>query len=242
MLFKLRQKRGVILLAIGMVATLWLGATKQLNLYVHPRYNTFSIVASVLGVVILVSALRGRGDEDGSPRKDARASLVAVLLVALSFVSLLVIKPAALSSNIANQRGVNSGANTDTLAKLSNVDVISPFGSSSTTQLTIKDWSSLLSQTNDQAFFVGKQAKLTGFITPDESDKNVFFVSRFVVSCCAVDARPIGVPVYKANWRDVYAPDQWVDLEGAFAVTNQRLALKPTAITPTDQPKDPYVY
>lgn len=238
----MHSKRGVILLATGTIATLWLAASEQLNLYIHPRYNAFSIVASVVGVMILVWAVRARGEEAGDAKRDIKTTMVTLLVVGVSFLSLLVVKPAALSSNIANQRGVNSGAASDTLAKLSDVDVISPFGSSSTMQLTVKDWSSLLGQTSDQAFFVGKQAKITGFVTADESDKNVFFVSRFVVSCCAVDARPIGVPVYMANWQNVYKTDQWVDLEGTFAVNSQRLSLTPHKVTVIDQPKDPYVY
>src|SRR5690606_27041095 len=138
----------------------------------------------------------------------------------------LVVRPASLSSGIAVSRGINSGANTDDLAKFANLDVVSPFGNSGTLELNVKDWANLLSQTNDAAFFAGKQVKLTGFVVADTDDE-VFFVSRFVLSCCAVDARPIGVPVYKPGWQDDYSPDQWIEVKGVFSNFEGRIVVEP---------------
>ncbi len=236
----LQDYRGVVLIAIAAVATVWLGATKQLGLYIHPRYNTFSLIACGLGLIVVVWSLN---DKPHERKNTSKLSIKTLLIIALSFISLLVIKPTTLSSDIANQRGVNSAANTDALAKLSNADVISPFGSTSFTQLSIKDWANLLAQTNDHAFFVGKQATVSGFITKDENDpNNRFFVSRFVVSCCAVDARPIGVPIYLPDWQNTYKQDQWIAVDGKFVVTNDKVALDKPKIEVIEKPRDPYVY
>jgi len=236
----LQNYQGITLIAVAGVATIWLGATRQLGLYIHPRYNIFSLVACGIGLLAVAWAFGSISDKNNRKNK---LSYVGLLIIALSVFNLLIIGPTTLSSDIANQRGVNSAANTDVLAKLSNADVISPFGSTSFTQLSIKDWASLLSQTNDNAFFVGKQASISGFITKDETDpNNRFFVSRFVVSCCAVDARPIGVPVYFPDWQRNYEPDQWLAVEGKFEVNNDKIALYMPKIDLIDIPRDAYVY
>ncbi len=237
----LHDYRGVVLTAIAAVATVWLGATKQLGLYIHPRYNIFSLVACAVGLIVIVLAFGS--DATNRTKKMSSLSFTPVIVISFSFVSLLVVKPTTLSSYIANQRGVNSAANTEALAKLSNTDVLSPFGNTRFTQLSVKDWANLLSQTNDHAFFVDKQASVSGFITKDDTDpNNRFFVSRFVVSCCAVDARPVGVPVYLPDWQISYKPDQWLAVEGKFAVKNDKVALNVTKIEVIEKPKDAYVY
>jgi uncharacterized repeat protein (TIGR03943 family) len=232
--------KGVILIAITSIATIWLGATNQLGLYIHPRYFGFSLVACTIGLVAVAYALSIPAHKKPEKTKLNYASL---FLIIFAFVSLVLIKPTTLSSDIANQRGINSASTTEALSKLAEVDIVSPFGDSSYTQLTIKDWANLLAQTSDQAFFVNKKAIVSGFITQDESDPdNRFFVSRFVLSCCAVDARPIGVPLYLSNWKDKYQTDQWIAVEGEFSVVEGKLSLNNPKIESIDKPRNPYVY
>lgn len=40
--------KGIFLCLVGSVASLWLGANKRLNLYIHPRYITFTIAFALL--------------------------------------------------------------------------------------------------------------------------------------------------------------------------------------------------
>jgi putative membrane protein len=232
---------GVLLLAVIAVSTLWLAASKQLSLYIHPMYSVCSIVACGLAVLCIAWSIKSRSvkdDKDTLPR--ARNELVLLAFI----VGLLIIKPAVLSSDIASQRGVNSATvTTDALQKLANTDVISPFGGANFAQLNVKDWASLLTQFSDKAFFVGKQVDVSGFIVADEiSPADYFFVSRFVVSCCAIDARPIGVPVYLPNWRASYKTDQWVKVAGSFSFINNRIALQQPELVIIEKPKDAYVY
>jgi putative membrane protein len=234
---------GILLVMLAAVATLWLAATDQLKLYVHPRYISFSVIASIVGLLLCIWANQNVANED--TRWFKRPMLVVVVLAVLS---LLVIKPATLSSSIATQRGLNNQVGTGTTPGETDLQTVQLFGNTDYSQLTVKDWSNLLTQTNDQAYFAGKQADVSGFIVADESDgQNVFFVSRFVVTCCAVDARPIGVPVYLPNWQNQYKADQWISVRGPFAANpsnqgNQRIILKPSETKAINQPKDPYVY
>ncbi|HEV7949157.1 MAG TPA: TIGR03943 family protein, partial [Glaciihabitans sp.] len=113
---------------------------------------------------------------------------------------------------------------------------------------TVLDWASLLRQTSDTAFYADKPVDVTGFITEDADDPdNVFYVSRFVITCCAVDAQPVGVPVYMPGWRDEMALDDWVQLTGQFVAnpstsSAQQIALAPESVTPVGEPSEPYLF
>ena len=110
------------------------------------------------------------------------------------------------------------------------------------------DWSSLLRQTSDTAFYAGKTVDVVGFITADQDDpQNVFWVSRFIVTCCAVDAQPVGIPVYAPDWADSYELDGWVRVTGEFASnpsrdSSQAIALLPEAVDKVETPDEPYLF
>jgi len=56
--------------------------------------------------------------------------------------------------------------------------------------------------------------KLTGFVYKDPTlAKNQFVISRFVITCCIIDATPIGIIVECLNAPDLKA-DTWVEVEG----------------------------
>ena len=157
----------------------------------------------------------------------------------------LLVPPTALTTTTATQRGINKGAVTRLSAdKLSQASI---FAQRDYSHLTIKEWAGLLAQTHESAFYRGKTVNLTGFVTPDAADAQVFYVSRFVVTCCAVDAQAVGVPVYAPGWRGRYQPNSWVTVMGDFAAHPQQhrqqpIVIIPRSVTSTTQPKEPYEY
>lgn len=112
--------------------------------------------------------------------------------------------------------------------------------------LTVRDWASLLIQTQDPSFFRGKPFSALGTVT-DSGDPDVFLLTRFVVTCCAVDAQPVSVPVYFPDWRDDYAPDTWVTVSGGFQVLPDvsapgNLAVVTADIVVEEVPREPYLF
>jgi len=72
-------------------------------------------------------------------------------------------------------------------------------------------------------------------------------VSRFIVTCCAVDAQPVGVPVYAPNWKADLAVDDWVRVTGSFGVnpsssSAQSIAVTADTVTPIEEPDEPYLF
>lgn len=238
LLSRLKSDRGVVALAIVSISTLWLVANNQLGLYIHPRYYLFASIMSLISIVGIAFTAK-----TAITNKKIRAADLALLaILAMTFFSLALTQPATLSSQVALQRGVNSGSDTGKLEQLENIGIYSPFGDSNLSRLSVKELAGLIEKVDDPDFYENKDAQAIGFITKDNTNHKIFFVSRFVVSCCAVDAQPVGVPVYKPNWSNAYQDNQWVHVKGQFEKINQRIVLQPSTIKAIEQPEDPYVY
>ncbi|HSP75021.1 MAG TPA: TIGR03943 family protein [Cryobacterium sp.] len=246
----LRRWQGALLSIVGIVATVWLGASGQLGLYIHPRYFVFTVVMAVFAAALVVAAFalvpatedaHELLDDDGG-RWAWLWSAGSILIIGSAIVALLVLPPATLTTATVAKRDLN-GSTSD----LTQSEASSLVGGDYST-FTVRDWSSLLRQGAGEDFFADKTATVIGFVTPDTSDpENVFFVARFVVSCCAVDAQPVGIPVYYPGWQDEYPTDSWVAIESGFDTnpsisSEEAIVLVPGEITPTDQPAQPYVY
>ena len=262
--------KGLALTLLAAIATVWLGVTGQLGLYINPRYYVFTLIMAGIAFVLTIGALLvipgpredaehdhvgavgpdGRGpdahDVAGAGRRRPLlafgGSLTALVIVAAAAVALLVVPPSSLTSAAVEQRSLNGSSNS-----LANAGP-PPGTSDDTSAYSVKDWAALIRQGASADDLSGRTATLTGFVTPDADDPdNVFFVARFVVTCCAVDAQPVGVPVYSPGWSSTYATDSWVTVTGEFEANPSVLSaattvVRPDSLTAVDQPSEPYVY
>jgi uncharacterized repeat protein (TIGR03943 family) len=256
--------QGIALIVVAVGATVWLGATGRLALYIHPRYVEFTLAMAVVAGVFAVAAvgfgwMRGRradagghGDHDhddhehGAPAHPLRRTVAAAGSVAVAVVAavcLVVIPPATLTSATAADREMNAGA--PVLAQEELISVGGDFSS-----FTVKDWASVLGQISSPEFFAGTTVEAVGFVTADAVDpENVYYVSRFIVTCCAVDAQPVGVPVHEPGWAGTLAENEWVHVigplvanPGTAAEGSPAIVLQPTSVEVVDEPADPYVH
>lgn len=264
---------GLVLVAVTAVATLWLAVTGRLDLYVHPRYTVFVVVmallalAAAIGAAVLLSFreggdAHGRGGEahahahdhgghghgpggdahahgDSAPRRRLVTRIAvttgSAMLVTVSLAVLVFAPPRTLSVSAAAARsdstvGAVQGAS-------------DPSGDPS--GYTVKDWSNLLRQGRDDEV-IGQSAQLVGFVQADPDDPDSFALSRFVITCCAVDARPTSVTVYSPGWSSSLGVGDWASVDGTFAanpsvLSMSSVALLPTSVAPVGQPSDPYL-
>ena len=246
----LRRWCGAALALVGVIATIWLAATGRLTLYVHPRYTILTVTTAVLTLLVLVllaavggsAAAAEDGDHDHASRTSAFGRLLtwsngAVLICAA--LALLVIPPATLSSTARQNRElVTSGQ------VLDSTKVRALVGADPAT-FSVKDWAGLLSQGGPEAV-LGKQVDVFGYVL-DRGEQDVFFVARLAVSCCAVDAQPIGVPVYRPGWRDEIEAGAWITIEGTFVKnpspdSQESVAIGVGSLAKIDEPDQPYVF
>jgi uncharacterized repeat protein (TIGR03943 family) len=183
-----------------------------------------------------------RPRSSGATRPTGRAAagaVVGAVIVVGAVVALLAFPPATLTAQTAVDRDIDR-----TTADLAG-DAPSLAGADPS-RFTVKDWALLLRQTDDPSAFDGQEVALTGFITPAPGDPDdSFYVARFTVTCCAVDAQPVGVSVYLPDWRDRFAVDDWVVATGGFGLDpagGESLVLVPDSVESTTQPEQPYVF
>ena len=235
-------------MAAAVVATLWLAATNQLILYIHPRYVVFTVIMAVIALAVVVASVAVRSGHEHDEPETPRQKVLSIAAIGLSLVvalGLIVVPPATLTSATVAQRDINSAG---VGADVTSLDEATDGPASAFAEFTVLDWASLLRQTTDLAFYADKPVDIVGFVSPDPDDPdNVFYVSRFVITCCAVDAQPVGVAVYSPGWHDTMDVDDWVEVTGGFAVnpsssSTQTIAVVPTAITPIEEPDAPYLF
>lgn len=245
---KVQRWRGVVLSTVVIAATLWLALANQLILYIHPRYVLFTVTMAVLGLVFVVASLVTRGVHSHEPRQTRWQGFLSAAAVVVSLAiaaAMIVVPPATLTSATVSQREIN-GAGVDTGAQTLAEASAAP--SAAFASFTVRDWASLLRQTSDLGFYEGKPVDVVGFVTADPDDPaNVFYVSRFMITCCAVDAQPLGVPVYLPGWEETYPLDAWVQVTGEFSSnpssgSRQEIAIAPDGVALVNQPSEPYLF
>lgn len=230
------------------IYTLVLYFNEQLTLYIHPRYilftvffNAVSLIACSIGFVLTAWRLESRTVVDRVHWRPTFTALVAglVLLAAYSL-------PArTLSSDTAQQRSGNFN-NAQVPTSESNAGNPLALFEVDTSEFDISDWASAFNMKASASFYEGKRVDVLGFVFhPEGTPKDVFYVSRFRITCCSVDAQPLGVPVYSPGWQEEFEEDAWVHVTGSFTETDQDIAepaiIDPESIELTEQPDDPYV-
>ncbi|HEV8013206.1 MAG TPA: TIGR03943 family protein [Pontimonas sp.] len=246
MLDKVMAWRGVFAIGVLTLVTVWLGWQGMLGFYIHPRYNLFTLVMAVIGVSLMAIAffVPTKGHSHAGHKHAKGHSIMEWLslgLVAAVVAIALVLPPTTLSSYTAENRSFGTVA---TSPAADAIDVEST--TSGFENLTVRDWASLLIQTQDPSFFRGKPFSALGTIT-DSGDPDVFFLTRFVVTCCAVDAQPVSIPVYYPGWSQDFTVDSWVTVNGGFQVLPQiaepgNLAVVPGDIVEEEVPREPYLF
>jgi putative membrane protein len=198
----------------------------------------------LLGASFVVRAAHSH-DDDPPGRTQKVVTVVGGALTLVLALGMLVVPPATLSSATAIQRDVSSttiGANTQTLSSASSAS------KATYAKFTVLDWSSLLRQTSDPGFYTGKPADVVGFVTPDSDDPaNLFYLTRFVITCCAVDAQPTAVPVYLPGWKSKFTANDWLRVSGAFVSdpstkSSAQIALVPSKVAAVAKPSQPYLF
>lgn len=238
----------MLLIVPVLVATVLLAVSGQLVLYIHPRYVVFTVALTAVATVFVVAAAITRrdhdhADEDDEPAKSRLLPRLGLGVAGLAAVLMVVLPPATLSSETAAQRDITGNTVSADAASLEDAATAptASFGS-----FTVLEWASLLRQTQDPVFFSGKPVDVVGFVTPSAS-ADVFYVSRFKITCCAVDAAPTAIPVYLPGWQDQFGADAWVQVAGEIganpsSASTDALAVLPESVTTVEQPDDPYLY
>ncbi len=205
------------LLALVSVAILRLSLSDAYLRYVKPGLRPWLIVAGallgLLAVVGLVRAARPGPDaepvdvdaDDEAPHDHSHVPAVAWLLT-LPVLAIFLIAPVSLGSYAAGRQDVRVAPRRGGFPALpAPVDGAVPLSLNEYTLRTLYDEKDSLD---------GQRIRLVGFVSPDpNSSGDTFLLTRFVISCCAADGRPIKVVVRGAPM-PLPPSDTWLSVVG----------------------------
>ena len=109
------------------------------------------------------------------------------------------------------------------------------------------DWIRTLNVYPEPDAYTGQPVNVTGFVIhPPQWDDNYLMVARFVLTCCAADAYPVGLPVELAGDRSEFPPDSWISVQGEMLTETldgqRRLVIAPQEVLSVPEPKNPYEF
>jgi len=244
---------GLSLLAWG-VLLLKYSFTGQYKLLIHPNYYSLvlgsGLILLVLGIIKVKSIFNNRQPNNSDHISLFPPGLGNSLLLLVAIAGLL-IPPKVLTSQTALKRGVGD-------LPLTTVQPQAFRTASKPEERSLIEWIRTINAYPEPDAYSGQTANITGFVLHlDELPDNYVMLSRFVITCCAVDAYPIGIPVKLDTNRSNYPVDSWLTVEGSAisetlpvkdrietnAITEKRsVVIEARAIETIPTPKDPYSY
>ena len=187
--------------------------TGQLFLLLHPNYmwlpNGSAFVLLAMAGFKLMQFKRRAGRISASSHSTLLPPrFSSLVLLAIAVISLLY-TPQAFASDKAIQRGISDSL---TLTRSQPQRFLRQTASE---DRTVIDWIRTLNVYPEPDAYTGQKVKLSGFVIhPPDWPEEYLMVSRFVLTCCAADAYPVGIPVQLAVSRQAYAADGWLEIEG----------------------------
>ena len=228
--------------------------TGQYKLLIHPNYFSLvlgsGVVLIILGIIKVKSILTNRLQNNREHITLFPPGLSSSLLLLVAIAG-LIIPPKVLTSQTALKRGVGD-------LPLTTIQPQAFRTATKPEERSLIEWIRTINAYPEPDAYSGQSANITGFVLhlPELPD-NYVMLSRFVVTCCAVDAYPIGIPVKLETSRSNYPVDSWLTVQGIMsaetisvkdrvddrAVTEKRsVVLDARSIETIPTPSDPYSY
>jgi putative membrane protein len=249
------QRLSVIAILAWAILLLKYAITGQYQLLIHPNYFVLMLLTSILFLIIgIIKTLQLKKVFLETPDNEQHLTIfppgIGSSLLLIAAIAGLIIPPTVLSSQTALQRGVTETLPLTRYQPQTFVTQIKP------EERSLIQWVRTLNAYPEPDAYTGQAAKITGFtINLPELPNNYILLSRFILTCCAVDAYPVFIPIELPPDTRQYPADTWLEIEGKMIAKTlkirdrsntpqekRRLVLKASKIKPIPTPKNPYSY
>ena len=217
----------------------------QLTYYINLRFVPLTIFGMVFLAVLaqnLFSELRRtRGSAEESEHdhydKPAAANLW-FMLVPLAIGILIPTRP--LDSSAFATKGFN------TTGPLVSSDSSAQLIETESQDRNVLDWLKIFNYETDLTPYLGQRSSVIGFVYRDDQlSENQFYVSRFVITCCAADGFAIAM-VAESPEAASFKQDAWVLVKGPVSsiTLNDRPVplIKAESVQAVSVPEQPYLF
>ncbi|MEC4806721.1 MAG: TIGR03943 family protein [Jaaginema sp. PMC 1079.18] len=223
--------------------------TGQFRLLIHPNYAGLVLGAGI--ILVGISLFKAWQLWQSRRRKIENSPQVqhitifppgwSTLLLLVTAILGLSIPPRVLASDTALQRGVTEALPVTQTQRQSFRGTIAPEDRS------IVEWVRTLNAYPEPDAYAGQKVNVTGFVVrnPEFPDDYVL-LCRFIITCCAVDASPVGLPVKLSAAEADVENDTWLQIEGEMMTETingkRQLAIAATNVEKIPTPADPYKF
>lgn len=233
-------------------------STGQVSLLIHPNYFWLVLITGIifLGIASLklwqMLSFKGRDSASNTqhitlfPPGWSTALLLGVVIIAF------IIPPRVLTSDTALKRGVTDSLPITRSQPESFRSTVSP------EKRSLIEWVRTLNVYPEPDAYTGQKVNVKGFVvhSPNLPD-NYFLVTRFVLTCCAVDAYPVALPVKIEGDKTAFPPDTWIEVKGQMITEvlkgetgtlkqttreKRQLVIAANSVEIIPTPRDPYEY
>jgi uncharacterized repeat protein (TIGR03943 family) len=223
----------------------WL--TGKLNLLIHPNYFWLAISGGI-GLIIVGLAKGRQLLQRRRPEETSNGQHITLFppgwgssLLLTAAILGFIFTPQVFASDKALQRGVTELLGSNRVKPQSFRASIRP------EERNLVDWVRTVSVYPEPDSYTGQKVKVQGFVIhPPDTGKEYLFLAKFVLTCCAADAYPLGLPVKLKENRDSFPPDSWLEIEGQMTTETlagkRQLTIAANTIKKIPQPKNPYSY
>jgi putative membrane protein len=239
------------ILLLGFIILLaWLDITRQLPLYINPKFIiltelSYFLLIPMLIIQILDPLLPARNTDEHSHTHATVWKYVpffAILLLAFA------VPENTLNANLVSAKGLNSQSSV-TASSIQDLPrpLASAFSTMSTIKITNLNYTEAVCEINNfPQDYVGKKVTMTGFVfrSPELTSNQISLV-RYVVMCCTADSLPYGIMSEGADTKN-YPDGTWLSIEGIVQMSKYDdkdvPTIKISSLQKIEAPQDPYVY
>jgi uncharacterized repeat protein (TIGR03943 family) len=230
--------------ALGLWGALFLfyWRSGKLGLLIHPNYFGLSIAAGfVLLIIASLNLLRMLRRQIGwrEPHQTLLSPfLMSSVLLGAALMGFL-ITPKPFVSDTAIQRGLQEDA------IVTRVRPQSFRVNQSSEARSLIDWKRTLDVYPEPDAYMGQKVNVDGFaVHTTNLPEGYFTLTRFVITCCAADVYPVGLPVKFTQPKSAIPADRWFKVQGKMATETlngkRQAVIQANAIQPIPEPKNPY--
>ncbi len=233
----------------------WLNG--EIRLLIHPNYIGLVVVTGgillLLGIIKLLQVYLMQTVKRGREPLFQHITLFPVgwstfFLLGTAILGLL-IPPKILGSEIALQRGIRESLPlTQTEPQQFRVNV-------QPEQRSLIDWIKTINAYPEPDAYQGEKVKVQGFVIQKEQLPDPYFlIAQFIITCCAIDAYPVALPVQLTEAQQQYPADTWLEIEGEMITerlpsiitqdsgnpVKRQVVIRADQITEIPTPRNPY--
>jgi uncharacterized repeat protein (TIGR03943 family) len=216
----------------------------KLGLLIHPNYFGLSIAAGfVLLAIATLNLLRMIRRTLGwrEPHQTLLSPMLMSSILLVAAILGFLITPKPFVSDTAIQRGLQDSA------IVTRVRPQSFRVNRASESRSLIDWVRTLDVYPEPDAYASQKVSVDGFAVHSTNlPEGYFTLTRFVITCCAADVYPVGLPVRFTQPKSEIPADRWFKVQGKMATETlkgkRQVAIQANTIQPIPEPKNPYAY